>query len=187
MLIGLLVVPIVVRLRPLGRAARACWRARPIHRSWRRSLVAAALVLVGAGPLASAFVPFYGWDALTYHLAVPERYLFHGGIWMTPFSIFSACPHTVEMLYALALGIGGPPLAKLINLQYAVLLMVTAYRLAARRSLRAGLIALALLIGEPLLQWEVTLTYNDLALAFHALVAVAALADWRVHHEPGLL
>ena len=38
-------------------------------------MVAAALVLVGAGPLASAFVPFYGWDALTYHLAVPERYL----------------------------------------------------------------------------------------------------------------
>jgi hypothetical protein len=184
-LLVLLAIPIIARLGALARAARSSWRPMVARSSWRGPMLAAGLVAVaGSGPLVSAFVPFYGWDALTYHLAIPERYLFHRGIWVTPFSFFTASPQIGEMLYTLALGVDGPALAKLVNVQYAVLLVVTAYRLAARRSRRAGLVAVALVVGEPLLQWEATIAYTDVAVAFHALLAAAALADWEARgHE----
>jgi 4-amino-4-deoxy-L-arabinose transferase-like glycosyltransferase len=184
-LLATLIVPIAVQARTLVRAARERLGSRAAVRApGVLGLVGALLAL---SFLLRAFIPVYGWDDYTYHLAIPERYLFSNGIWVSPFSIFSVSPHLVEMLYTLALGVDGPSLAKLINVQFGLLAGLVAYRLGARRSRRTGLVAALLLVCDPLFQFELTTAYADLALCFYALLAAAALAQWWEAPERALL
>ena len=152
------------------------WRDRP--RSWPRPgwlWFAGAALLVS--PLLGAWVPDYGWDGFAYHLAIPERYLFRNRIVLTPLFPHSAFPHTVEMLYLLAIAFDPGALAKLLNLELGVLVAGTACALASRGSRRAGLLALAILLADPLFNWELGVAYNDLAACLFALLAAAALLE----------
>lgn len=174
-LAALVAVPIAAAAPSALRAGRA---RGPLGRPSRATLGLVALAVVfGVGPLLDAFVPRYGWDALTYHLSVPERYLHAHRIWFTPFSLYSAFPLTVEMLYALGLGLGGAAVAKLINLQFGVLALWTLALLARRVSPRAALFAVVIVLADPLFAWELGVAYTDLAGALYALLAVAALVD----------
>ena len=182
----LLVEPALAALvaAPIAAAAPAALRAlrssppRPWSRPRRRTLVLVALAaLVAVGPFLDAFVPRYGWDALTYHLGLPERYLHGHRIWFTPFSLYSAFPLDVEMLYALGLGLGSAAVCKLINLQFGVLALWTLALLARRASPRAALFAVAIVLADPLFAWELGVAYTDLGGALYALLAFAALVD----------
>jgi hypothetical protein len=177
-LLGLLVLPILAQAVPLAGDARR-WLRRQRRRTWSGTAGAEVTVVavLGIVPFLCAFVPYYGWDALTYHLAIPERYLFFNGIWTSPFSIFTAFPLTVEMLYALALGVSGPALAKLVAAQFGLALVWVGFRLARRTSARASLLVLLLFAGDALVQFELCIAYTDLATAFYAVLAIAALAD----------
>lgn len=166
----LVAAPILVAAPRLARRVAALPRPRP------RALWWAALLL--APPLFGAFVPTWGWDALTYHLALPERWLWTGRIWFSPLSLFSAFPLDGEMLYTLALPLGGAALCKLVDLQFGVLALIAVAALARRHSPRAVLFALALPLADPLFHWELGVVYTDLALALLALLAVEALIAW---------
>jgi hypothetical protein len=175
-LLATLAVPVALQARASARLLRE--RRASLAALRAPGVLGVAGMLVVVLSVVPAFHPVYGWDDYTYHLAIPERYLFTNGIWVSPFSIFSVSPHAVEMLYTLALGIDGAGLAKLINVQFGLLAGLVAYRLGARRSRRTGLVAAALLIGDPLFQWELKTAYVDLAVCFYVLVAAAAVAQW---------
>ncbi|HYU43374.1 MAG TPA: hypothetical protein VEQ84_14595, partial [Vicinamibacteria bacterium] len=162
-------------------------RAEGSRRSWPLSAVLWPCGLLVVASLPQAFVPVYGWDALTYHLAVPERYLFHNEIYMSRFSVFGAFPLAVEMLYTIALALHGPALAKLIHLELGVLVLWAAVAIGSSRSWRGGRLAAALLLADPLFLWETTVAYNDLALALYALLATQALVDFRGRRDAASL
>lgn len=186
--------PSAVRLTillPAGAAALSlAWRwklgAGPAPRLRVSWLVPAAALLCFSSFL-GAFSPEPAWDALTYHLGIPERYLFANGIVVTEFSLFSAFPFLMEMLFVPGLVLGGPSLAALLHFEFGTLLLI-AVGLAARRFSRlAAVLAPAILLADPLFQKELSWAYNDLTLAFYSLLAILAFLDWSSTSEPGLL
>jgi hypothetical protein len=182
-LAALLAVPCVLALPRLVRGLRA--RARRPRDSPRArfarpeiGLWLALGLFLAAGPLLSALGPQLGWDAEVYHLALPERYLFHGGIYVTPFSLYSAFPGHMEMFYLLALGLSGEVAAKLVHFEFGVLLFALVYVVASRESRRCAVLALLFLASEPLLYTEMSWAYNDLVAPFYALFAFVGLRSW---------
>jgi hypothetical protein len=134
-----------------------------------------ALTLLARATI-DALWPDPGWDGLTYHLALAERYLFANDIATNPFHVASVFPQNIEMLYAFALGLEGPVLAKLIHFQFGLLAIWGVHSMAARFSKRAGIIAAICLVANPLFLKELHWAYNDLSNAFYALMAVIAVS-----------
>ncbi len=157
------------------------WRAarRALHGRGPQALLVAALL---AAPGLAAFGPDPGWDALTYHLALPERYLFSNAIVVTPYSVFSTFPHATAMLYLLAQWLDGSALAQLLHLEFGVLTAGLAWRSARDASPRAGWLALAALAACPLFVWELEVAYADLSAALYTLLAVRMLYGTHTAH-----
>ena len=132
------------------------------------------------------FSPDPGWDALTYHLAIPERTLFANGIVVTPFSHLTAYPFLMQMLYVPALFLHGPALATLLHFEFGVLLLGAVHLAARRFSGLAAVLAPAILLADPLFQRELSWAYNDLTFAFYTLLAVIALHEWSLSPAPSL-
>jgi hypothetical protein len=130
-------------------------------------------------PFLAALGPDVGWDGFTYHLALPERYLDAGGLVVTPFSVYSVFPGAMEMLYTFALALDGPALAVLLHFEFGVLCLVALAWIGGRFSGRCAVLAPIFLLSEPLLLQEMSWANNDLGNGFYALMAVAALLDWR--------
>jgi hypothetical protein len=156
-----------------------------LRRTWPRPRMPrpAAKVAAGAGAVVlavaalSAFMPDYGWDAFTYHLALPERYLFTNGIVVSPYFAHSAFPLTVQMVYALALAVDPGPLAKLLHAEMGLLTVLVVAALAGRHTPRAGALAALALLADPLFNWELGVAYTDLGAALFAVLALAALEE----------
>jgi 4-amino-4-deoxy-L-arabinose transferase-like glycosyltransferase len=173
-----LIVGAVVVLAIVGATAVFRGVRRPAP-SPRGLFVAAGGAVLLASPFLAAWMPDYGWDAFAYHLALPERYLFRNRIVVTPLFPHSAFPQTVEMLYLIALSLDSGALAKLIHLQFGVLTALAVFAMARSASMRAGLLAVAILAADPLFNWELAVAYNDLAATLFAVLAAAAFEEWR--------
>jgi hypothetical protein len=157
------------------------WRlSRPrvsLHRRPLALLAGGVALLVAVVAVLGAHMPDYGWDAFTYHLALPERYLFENRIVVSPLFPHSAMPLTVEMLYTLLLAVDPGPAAKLLHAELGGLAAAVAAALAARHSWRAGALAVVVLFADPLFNWELGVAYSDLAATLFALLAFAALQE----------
>ena len=152
--------------------ARRAHPRRPTGRECALVLGGAALL---ASPLLAAFDADPGWDALTYHLPLAERTAFANGSVVTPWSVFSAFPHSMSMLYLLTQTLDATPLARWLHLEFGVLTALLAVVLARTVSPRAGWLAAAALAACPLFAWELGIAYADLPACFYTLLAVALL------------
>ncbi|MBZ5637176.1 MAG: hypothetical protein LAO51_00315 [Acidobacteriia bacterium] len=177
---------------PAAAAVAIAWTRR--GRPWigerphgRLSWLALAAVLLCLNAFLGAFAPEPGWDALTYHLAIPERYLFANGIVVTPFSHLTAYPFLMEMLYVPALVLGGPSLATLLHFEFGALLLAAVSLAANRFSRLAAILAPAVLLADPLFQRELSWAYNDLTLAFYAFLALVAFEERSASSDRGSL
>ena len=152
------------------------------NRLWRPSVLVSWAMLAYALLLVNAYFHVWGsdlgWDALTYHLSFPARYLAENGVVMTPFSHLSGYIVNTQMLYLLALALDGDGLAVLINFEFGLLTITTVSLLASRVSQRAALLAPLFLLADPLFQYELGWAYADLSLAFYATLAGAAFSAW---------
>ncbi|MCH8082801.1 MAG: hypothetical protein IH885_01040 [Myxococcales bacterium] len=169
------------------------FRVGAVSRWWGRAgrpssallWTSAAYGLLLANAFIQAFGPDFGFDALMYHLAFPERYLFENGISMTPFSHLSGYIAGTEMLYALALFLDGPSLAVLIHFEFGVLTLAALWQLGAVSSRRAAVLAPLFLIADPLFQLELGWAYSDLSFSFYfTLAAIAFCTFIQKRHGP---
>ncbi len=178
---GLLLVALI--WLAVAGLVEVAWRARAarprvvLQGDAATVIAAAAVALIGAGALLGAYMPDYGWDAFTYHLALPERYLFENRIVVSPLFPHSAMPLTIEMLYALVLAVDPGPAAKLLHAELGALAAAAVAALAARHSRRAAALAVVVLAADPLFNWELSVAYSDLGATLFTVLAVASLQD----------
>jgi len=138
------------------------------------ALLAGVLALL-ALPALHAFVPRYGWDALTYHLALPEWFLRTGRVGLDRSSVYTSFPLLTEMLYAAGLALHGPAIAKLLHLECGALSLLLLADLARAHAPRAWPLAALAVAADPTFLWETTVAYSDLSLLLFGTATLEAL------------
>ena len=172
-LVGLVFVP-----RLIGQV-RDEWPREKTSR-WRW-LTILPLVILAVAALIPAMAPpaMDDWDSLAYHLAVPKLYLEHGGIYYINFTTHSNFPFLTEMLYLPGLALNDPVAAKLMHFWVGVLLVLSVYVLARRHlSPDAGPLAALIIAGMPIVLWEATTAYVDLATALYTVLCAYLLLNY---------
>ncbi|MCA9959504.1 MAG: glycosyltransferase family 39 protein, partial [Anaerolineales bacterium] len=160
-------------------------KALPHVRRWRghgptSRLVRGYLFLVTLLALSLALLPPTSWDALFYHLTGPKLYLAAGQIRPGIDIPHLNFPSLLEMLFMLAMALRGDVAAKLLHFFFAPLLAGLVYVLGKRHfHLRDGWTAVLFLFAAPMTLTLAGWAYNDLALAFYQVAAIAALLQWR--------
>ncbi|GBC95633.1 hypothetical protein HRbin16_01425 [bacterium HR16] len=165
----------------------AWWRVRAFKEeaqpfSWRMWLPFAILAVLVL-PMVVSPPAATDWDGLAYHLAAPAIWLREGRIGYIPFMHQSNFPFVMEMQYLWALGIGsGAGGAKVFH--WATLLLTLGAVFAfARRTGFAGSWAAASLVSVPVVLWEASVAYADLATTAYTLLCL--LAAWNAAGEGG--
>ncbi len=162
----------------------ANWRLRILPGSWVGALGLSLLIIIGAGSFLWALAPAVRYDSLSYHLAVPVRYLQAGRMLELPESFQTYFAHYGEMLYVIALALGDQPLPGLINFSAGVLLAIQTYYLGKRiANPTVGWIAAVILCAIPIVGIESATTYIDIFIALFVTSTVHALLLWRQKNE----
>lgn len=144
-------------------------------------LVCELLLVIGIAVLIPALAPpgMGDWDSLAYHLAVPKLFIEHGGLYYIHFTTHSNFPFLVEMLYLPGLALNDPVAAKLMHFWIGVLLVASVVVLARRHvSKEAAPMAAIAVAGMPIVMWEATTAYVDLATALYTVVALHLLLNY---------
>lgn len=149
--------------------------------SWKTVVWVIAFVCLALAVLIPAMAPPSGadWDSLAYHLAIPKLYLQHHGFYYIDFASHSNFPFLVEMLYTPALSMGSPAGAKMVHYLYGVLLVLAVVMLVRKHfTPKAAPLAALAIAGMPIVLWEATTAYIDLATALYTVLAVHFLVDY---------
>lgn len=178
----LLVLALLVRRRLralLGALRREVEHAPALVRAVRgqRTAVLLAVLLGGGASLAllGALTPPHHYDPLTYHLALPKRFLQTGQVGPVADIVGSDLPLTIELLYGVGLAWGSDAFAQLLHLAFAGLTALLLGGATRRWFDRAtGWLAVALFLGTPLVFVWARVADNDLAVGCFLLLALIA-------------
>lgn len=187
----LLMVAALVARRDLAawaREAGSMLRAAPPRTPWTRflALLTGALLITAA---LHAFAPPHAWDALTYHLVGPGRYLAAGRITVQPDNHFLGFPQLVEVLFGMVMSLlGRDTAAAPLHLVFGGLGLLAVWgrtRRAAGESaawlsvvLLLSAFSLWLLLGRP---------YVDLAAMAYGALVLVGIGQWRERRLDGWL
>jgi 4-amino-4-deoxy-L-arabinose transferase-like glycosyltransferase len=171
-----------------GRSRRATlgriWRA--LRQAPRPPVLVFLFLAISLGlALALALLPPTDWDGLFYHLTGPKIYLEQGSIRPGIDIPHLNYPGLMEMSYLAGLAIRGDVAAKLLHFAFLPPLagLVT---LLARRHFGVGnrWAAALFLLATPMVAGLASWAYNDLALAFYEVAALAAFLEWSGRERP---
>ncbi len=152
------------------------------------ALIALVLVALITVALVEALAPPSDYDGLMYHLVGPKDMLQSGGMLGWPDLWQANGPFTAEMLFAFGLALGSDTFAKLIQLIFAVVYIAVTYVLAVRYvGSRGAWVALAVLLGVPLLLTYASVAYTDFAWAACQVTALLCIVIWNDEGKPGWL
>lgn len=142
-------------------------------------LLGVLLTITMAMMLLEALAPPTSYDALRYHLRLPQLYADAGGWVPVSHDFNTAFPGNVNMLYAVALSLGAPGAAKLTHLMLGWLAVAAVALLASRSGGKeAGLPAAAIFYTMPVVALNSAWAYVDMGLALHTFLAIAAVLAW---------
>jgi len=164
-------------IRRLALALRHARRPR-WHGAWNTSLglfVAASLLLT----LLLALAPPVAWDALTYHLVGPARYLQAQRLTFEFDNYYLFFPQFSEMLFTAGMALKSDIAAQLLHYSYLLLTLGALVAFASRFWQRQqGLVAAALFLSIPTVVQIAAWAYVDLTLTFYSFAALYALLNW---------
>ncbi|MGA1794320.1 MAG: ArnT family glycosyltransferase [bacterium] len=191
--LALLMLLFLAGFRAIKAYAATCASvAGPLVRSLRRSsfslmffpLVIITLIWL---TLMSRIPPVF-YDALVYHLGIPNQYIVQGAIFRMPYSMHSYHPFLIQNLFAVCLLLGGQGAPKSLVMILA-LLNAAGLSLCALRMTRrpfAWLAGIILLITPTMLIMG-SLVNVDLGFSLYAILAFHALCMWSVTGKKGWL
>ncbi len=159
-------------------------RARSMDQQLPASLALYLMVILAAGNFLWALAPAVRYDALSYHLAAPMRYLNAGRMIELPESSQSYSAQYGEMLYTAALGLGEQPLPTLLNFTAGLLLAAQTYFIGRKLGNHTtGLIAAVLLYSLPIIGSESATAYTDIFVAVFVTAVIQIFLHWREKPE----
>lgn len=130
-----------------------------------------------------ALAPETEFDALSYHLAVPQTYIAAHSIINIPHLWRSNWAFSQEMLYTLSLLLLGEPLAKLLHFLMGIWTTLAIFSFCRSHfSWRTGLLAGAIFYTIPIVSYEATTAYIELALTMYSFLACYAAYKWVKFH-----
>ncbi|MGA1840035.1 MAG: ArnT family glycosyltransferase [bacterium] len=133
--------------------------------------------------LASRIPPVF-YDALVYHLGIPNQYLIHHTIHFIPHSIHSHHPFLIQNLFAVCLLFGGQGTAKLLVMMFAIFnslsLSIFAIRLCKRP---VSWLAGGIFLLTPTVLLTGALVNVDLGFSLYTILAIYALCMWSINKD----
>lgn len=149
---------------------------------------ASILFLCALGGFIWALAPSIRYDALTYHLGVPEIYIQAGRMVEVRESFNSYWSHYIEMIFTLALLVSGQPLPGLLHFTAGLAATGMVYSIGKRLSgTRVGLVAACIFYSIPLVNYESATVYIDLFLTLFIVGAYFAGFIWWKDGQAGWL
>lgn len=159
----------------------ALLRASDTLGRWLASL--SGLSLLAA--LVAALAPALKWDALVYHLALPQAYLNAGRVIYLPWIMKVGMPQNTEMLYTWAMALGGAPAAAVLGWSIGVTAVVGLLGYAAWRfGLRPAWVGIAALLAGFSVTAALSWAYVDWMGLFLGLGVLVSLDRWRQLGQP---
>jgi 4-amino-4-deoxy-L-arabinose transferase-like glycosyltransferase len=135
------------------------------------ALIASIIVL--------SLVPPVSKDELVHHLAVPELYLKHGGMYEIPFMSFSYYPMNLDLLYLIPLYFGNDIVPKFIHFAFALLTALLIFRYLNKRTGPAyALFGILFFLSIPIIIKLSITAYVDLGLIFFSFASLYFLMEW---------
>jgi len=188
----------------IAAAALLLFSVRQVPRWWRDSLrfgrlltallrrnplLASVLCLLIALTIPQLLIPVVDSDGLRYHLAFPKLYLLTGEVNFYPWDVTGGFPHTAEMLYLIALPLGGE-VAKFVHTGFfcgnLILLILLIHR--GRRTRAAALLGAILFAAAPVATCPAAAAFIDHITETPGISAEAkAHGGRRAQLEAGLL
>jgi 4-amino-4-deoxy-L-arabinose transferase-like glycosyltransferase len=133
--------------------------------------------------LASRVPPVF-YDALVYHLGIPNQYLIHHSIRFLPYTIHSHHPFLIQNLFSICLLLGGQGTTKLLVLMLAIFnafsLSLFAMRLCKRS---VAWLAGGIFLLTPSILITGALVNVDLGFSLYTLLAFYALCMWAIKKD----
>lgn len=173
---------------PVVEALRAWRPVLPGRLPYWKQALAAGLGFCAFHVLVSALAPAVGWDALAYHLAIPQIYFREGAVLELPWLLHSHWPHLMELLYAIPLALGQETAAALLHGSLCAALVLSVWRLGRLEGgSAAGWAAAALLAAQPVFLEVAVEPHADGALVLFHLLACVLLWRWSKEGGKGLL
>lgn len=150
------------------------------------------LTLITAAVLACtliiALAPPLKYDALVYHLTIPETYLRQGRVDFLPGLVMSGMPQTAEMLFTWAIALGGLPAAATLGWYCSVVAALGVFGyLRSKLDGPAPWVAAAALFGGYSLAMATSWAYVDWLTLLFGFGCLFALEQWRLTGDPQAL
>jgi hypothetical protein len=124
-------------------------------------------------------VPPVSKDALTHHLAVPNLYLKHGGIYEIPSMVVSYYPMNLDLLYLIPLYFGNDIVPKFIHFSFALLTSWLIFSYLKRRiNTTYALLGVIFFLSVPIIVKLSITVYVDLGLIFFSTISLLLLLRW---------
>lgn len=137
---------------------------------------------------AKALWPAVFYDAITYHLGVPNYYVLEGKISYIPYDSCAAFPFLGEMLYTLGILISGAKLAQFINIFIFLCIVLTVYDFIRNFIPNTPPAIPAMLCLSTPAFMDISICYtNDLFLAYYSLLLIYSFFMWERQQEKGVL
>ena len=172
-------------------AAVALWRLAPWLRSLKpvsldsippflRWMFGAAWLAYGVIYFRYALAPEMSPDGASYHLGLVNLWSHAHGMYRLS-DMYAALPQGIEMLYLFAFSIGRHSAAALVHFSFLMILpvLMVLYGIRFGISRGAATAAAILVFVTPLVGWDGSVAYNDVALAAVTLASVYLLQMWR--------
>ena len=150
---------------------------RPVT-PWERFVrIFLAITLLSA--LALALAPPFAWDAINYHLVVPQRYLEAGSIGQHLDNHFFGFPQNMEMLYGLLMMVGSNRTPAVLHFMLGLMSLIAIYNLVQRHSSSKSAAVSVLLLMASFNMWQLFgWAYVDLSLMTFGMIAIIAIHHW---------
>lgn len=186
--LGLVALLLLLRLPILGwvRDWKQVLQSGPPKSGFVRVLLALGGVVLLAS-LLEAMAPPVHFDALVYHLALPQEFLHQGRLVFTPDNPFWGMPLGSEMLYTWAMGLGRAQTAAVLGWMVGFLGLAGVVAIGRVFGREVGWVAAVGLLAGETLSASMGWAYADWLVALHSAAMLLALDAWRRRERQGML